>query len=79
LCLRDQLWGKARSYLDDSLRTQAHPATLLALGRLDEAVGDEAKAAEHYRQAALGFANLMADAAPWLNAAGRPLRREQLL
>lgn len=79
LCLRDQLWGKARSYLDDSLRTQTHPATLLALGRLDEAVGDEVKAAEHYRQAALGFANLMADTAPWLNAAGRPLRREQLL
>jgi hypothetical protein len=52
---------------------------LLALGRLDEAVGQEAQAAEHYRQAALGFAHLMADAAPLINAAGRPQRREQLL
>jgi HemY protein len=56
LCLREQLWGKARSYLTDSLREEQHPATLLALARLAETLGDEAEAARHYREAALGFA-----------------------
>ncbi|MCU0951286.1 MAG: heme biosynthesis protein HemY [Burkholderiaceae bacterium] len=60
LCLREQLWGKARSYLDESLRLQTHPATLLALARLAETLGDEAQAARQYREAALGFANLAA-------------------
>ena len=58
LCLREQLWGKARSYLDESLRLQSHPATVLALARLAETLGDEAEAARHFREAALGFANL---------------------
>jgi HemY protein len=58
LCLREQLWGKARSYLEESLRAQTHPATLLALARLAETLGDEPEAARHYREAALGFANL---------------------
>ena len=60
LCLREQLWGKARSYLDESLRAQAHPATVLALARLEETLGDEVEAARHYREAALGFAKLAA-------------------
>jgi HemY protein len=58
LCLREQLWGKARSYLEESLRLQPHPATLLALARLAETLSDEAEAARLYREAALGFANL---------------------
>ncbi len=78
LCLRDQLWGKARTYLEDSLRRMSHPATLLALARLAEATGEASEASEHYRQAALGFADLLADpaAAP---GSGRVARREQLL
>jgi HemY protein len=60
LCLREQLWGKARSYLEDSLRLQSHPATLVALARLAETLGDEDEAARHYREAALGLANLAA-------------------
>jgi HemY protein len=60
LCLREQLWGKARSYLEESLRAATHPATLLALARLAETIGDEAEAARQYREAALGFANLAA-------------------
>jgi HemY protein len=58
LCLRDQLWGKASSYLEESLRLQPHPATFLALARLAEAVGNEADAARYYREAAVGFSNL---------------------
>jgi HemY protein len=56
LCLREQLWGKSRSYLAESLQIEKAPATLVALARLAEAVGDEAEAAQHFREAALGFA-----------------------
>ena len=56
LCLREQLWGKSRSYLAESLQIEKSPATLVALARLAEAVGDEAEAAQHFREAALGFA-----------------------
>lgn len=34
VCMRSQLWGKARSYLDASLRLQAAPETYHALARL---------------------------------------------
>ncbi len=61
LCLREQLWGKARTYLEESLRAQAHPATMLALGKLAETVGDEQEAARRYREAALGYADLLAE------------------
>jgi HemY protein len=75
LCLREQLWGKSRSYLSESLQIARQPATLLALARLAEAVGDEAEAAGHYREAALGFA------APVVatGEAGRQVLREHTL
>lgn len=63
LCLREQLWGKARTYLEESLRAKVHPATLLALAKLAETVGDEGEAARYFREAALGFANLAAEPA----------------
>ena len=55
--MREQLWGKARQYLNESLRERTHPATLLALARLEETLGNEAEALHHYREAALGYAN----------------------
>lgn len=55
LCLREQLWGKARNYLAQSLREEQHPATVLAQARLAEALGEESEAAQHYREAALAF------------------------
>ncbi|MGH6611732.1 MAG: heme biosynthesis HemY N-terminal domain-containing protein [Burkholderiaceae bacterium] len=57
ICLREQLWGKSKAYLVESLATMRHPATLLALARLAEATGDAAAAAAHYREAALAFSN----------------------
>jgi HemY protein len=56
ICLRAQLWGKARSYLEESQRAQDDPDTALALAELAQAVGDEALAALCFRQAALGLA-----------------------
>jgi HemY protein len=63
ICLREQLWGKAKGYLLDSRGEAGNPATDLALARLAEAVGEDADAAEHYRDAALGYAGLPAPAA----------------
>jgi len=36
VCTRNQLWGKARSYLDGALKLQPTPAAFLALARLCE-------------------------------------------
>jgi HemY protein len=57
ICLRSQLWGKARSYLEESLRQDpSEPRTRLAAARLFEALGDEPAAAHHYRAAAIAAA-----------------------
>lgn len=71
VCLREQLWGKSKGYLQDSLEEAKHPATFLALARLADAVGDETEAARQYREAALGYANLPAAVAEHL---AQPLR-----
>jgi HemY protein len=63
ICLRAQLWGKARTYLEDSQRMQDDPDTALALAELAQAVGDEALAAQWYRSAALNMARRGNDAA----------------
>ena len=57
ICLREQLWGKAKAYLVESLAIDKQPETQIALARLSEAVGDEANAATNFREAALDFAN----------------------
>jgi len=56
ICLRAQLWGKARSYLEESQRLEANPDTALALAELAEAVGDAERAAQCFREAAVGLA-----------------------
>lgn len=78
LCLKEQLWGKARSYLEDSLRAASHPATLLALARLAETLGEEAAAARHFREAALGFASRAALPGETADAGPRAVNRGPL-
>jgi HemY protein len=56
LCLREQIWGKAASYLKESLQIAPEAGTLLALARLAEAVGDEVQATAQFREAALAYA-----------------------
>jgi len=56
ICLRAQLWGKARAYLEESQRMEGNPDTSLALAELAEAVGDAEGATQCFREAALGFA-----------------------
>ncbi|MEM5389399.1 heme biosynthesis protein HemY [Paraburkholderia phymatum] len=59
LCLHQQLWGKAQSFLEQALK-QADNETLKirshrALARLHEQLGDASKASEHYRESALAM------------------------
>lgn len=58
ICLREQLWGKAKEYLSDSVSLQPHPASFLALARLAEALGDEQAAAVQFRAAAVAYSEL---------------------
>jgi HemY protein len=49
-CLRAGLWGKAREYLDESIRLEPSAEAYLALGALHEQQGDLAAAADCYRR-----------------------------
>lgn len=50
LCLRNRLWGRARSYFENSLRGASRPQALLELGRLFEEIEEEEDARRAYRQ-----------------------------
>jgi HemY protein len=62
LCLKQQLWGKAQSFLEAALKSAntSHNEPLKirshrALARLHEELGDAGKAATHYRESALAM------------------------
>ncbi len=50
LCLYNQLWGKARSYLEASIGNNAFPETYRELGLLLEQLDEKDKAADCYRK-----------------------------
>jgi HemY protein len=50
LCIRQELWGKAQSYLEASLSVAPSSAAHLALARLLERMQLEKEAYQHYRQ-----------------------------
>lgn len=50
LCLRNRLWGRARSYFENSLRGANRPEALLELGRLFEEIDQDEDARQAYRQ-----------------------------
>ena len=50
LCLRNRLWGRARSYFESSLRGASRPEALLELGRLFEEIDLDEEARRAYRQ-----------------------------
>jgi HemY protein len=56
ICLRQQLWGKSKAYLLESLAAERNAPTLLALARLADAIGDEHEAATYFKEAATAFA-----------------------
>ncbi|WP_206953483.1 heme biosynthesis protein HemY [Trinickia acidisoli] len=60
LCLHQQLWGKAQSFLESALKHADDNDALVirthrALARLFEQLGDTVHAAEHYRASALAM------------------------
>jgi HemY protein len=50
LCIRNQLWGKARSYLESSLALDPQPETYRELGMLLEQLDEPTAAAECYQK-----------------------------
>lgn len=50
LCQRCQLWGKARSYFEQSLKANADPQAYLEYGKLLEHLGEGSAALENYKQ-----------------------------
>ena len=50
LCLRNKLWGKARSYLEASVNAQPNIEAYNELGNLLERMGEGAAAAECFRE-----------------------------
>ncbi|HZW59696.1 MAG TPA: heme biosynthesis HemY N-terminal domain-containing protein [Woeseiaceae bacterium] len=66
LCLRNELWGKARSYLETVLSIRPTPAAYQEYGRLLAQLGEGDAAAEAWR-AGLGLVTPLAHTAiPWL-------------
>jgi len=51
LCVRGELWGKAKSYFDASLSEQPSRAAHVGAARLAESLGREAEARVHFRAA----------------------------
>lgn len=49
LCARCHLWGKARSYFEDSLKLEANPETYMEYGKLLAELGELSQAAQNYR------------------------------
>lgn len=50
LCLRNRLWGRARSYFEASQQNQSRPEALLELGHLFEQINEKDDARLAYRQ-----------------------------
>ena len=50
LCLRNKLWGRARSYFESSLQGQSRPDALLELGRLLQEIDQHDEAIRAYRK-----------------------------
>ena len=74
ICLRQQLWGKSKAYLLESLAASREAATLLALARLADTIGDEREAAAYFKEAAVAFAapaKSLSDSTPTPRAARR--------
>ncbi|WP_288132433.1 heme biosynthesis HemY N-terminal domain-containing protein [Microbulbifer sp.] len=53
LCLRNEIWGKARQYFEKSLLLRSDPATSAELARLLFALGEKEQAARLYEQGLL--------------------------
>lgn len=53
ICLRNELWGKARDHFQQSLKLRPTPAAYAELGRLLAHLGEHTPSTEHFRQGLL--------------------------
>src|SRR5690606_18301091 len=53
LCLRNELWGRARNYFQTSLGLQEHPETCAELARLLAHLGEHQQSTEYYQKGLL--------------------------
>lgn len=58
LCMRCQVWGKARHYLEESLQLEKNPETYAEYGKLLEQIGNATAAIQAYRA---GLASVQAE------------------
>jgi HemY protein len=70
LCLRNELWGKARSYLDTVVSIRPTPEVYQEFGRLLNQLGDDEGAANAYRAGLNLVAGPDLPAIPHLSAMG---------
>lgn len=59
LCLRNKLWGKARSYLEACISIEPNPDAYAELGRLLGLIGEEQQRLDCYQEGLLHFASVM--------------------
>jgi HemY protein len=72
LCLRNELWGKARSYLDTVIAIRPTPEVYQEFGRLLNQLGDEEGAAAAWRAGLNLVAGSDLPAIPHLASGGQP-------
>lgn len=53
LCLRNELWGKARDYFESSLKIKAQPAACAEMARLLAHIGEHKLSTEYYQKGLL--------------------------
>ena len=66
LCLRNELWGKARSYLETAIAVKPTPEAYHEYGRLLSQLGEGDAAAEAYREGLGLVTPVSSTAIPWL-------------
>lgn len=70
LCVRNNLWGKARQYLEASASVGAYPETYKELGNLLEHMGETEEAREYYRK---GLAMTVNTQVPYSLSVDKPI------
>lgn len=58
LSMQNQLWGKARNYLEDSLKLESRPETYAELAQVMENLNEPSKASEYYRKGLMALVTL---------------------
>ncbi|NIB39401.1 metal-dependent phosphohydrolase [Pseudomaricurvus alkylphenolicus] len=61
LCMRNQLWGKARDYFESSLKIQGSPEAFAEMARLLAHLGEHKRSTEYYQQGLLLTADHLPD------------------